>query len=531
MEWQVNMRVIDTESYNKNKGQVIDLSEERQRGDKDLTLAAPLQAAANVIPSAARFAGDLATVALNPIDTFNTATKLGASILSLVPGVKGDDTLAREVGKFYLDRYGGFGNIAKTLRDDPVGFAGDLSLLLAGGAGAARAAGKVNTLADTASRASRAIDPVLLAGRGANVAGRAIDAAGVNIIRGIQSAGSGVKPQVFEIAFRDGQLPRGQTTAFRRGFDRKKPVIDREIVDQAKASYKAKVKSRPNLPEIADRLKLENIRLNDETLKAVGDVLDDIKLSNRSTRTIESEKRLLNKVEKDIQIFFLNPTAQGLDDLIAKIGKRRPTSFSPGGTAGQPALDRVTGSLRQIFKDDKTQLPKEYIDAKKEYSRITDELEIIQKDLGLGTNVKDETILNNLKRTLAARDSIPEEALLLLDDGVNIRDTIAGVLARDIIPTQYLRTAGAAGTIGVPAVAGGAIAGLQGALLGGVGAGVLFSPRISTYTNVLAGRLRPRVGQFRESILEPIRPIVTQARPLGTIQSEVEDPLERRGLL
>jgi len=522
------MRVIDTAAYNKNKGRVADLSQEREGGD--LTIAAPLQAVANVPGSALRFAGDIATAALNPIETFDTVTKLGASLLSLVPGVKGDPTLAKEVGKFYVDRYGSFENVAKTLRDDPVGFAGDLSLILTGGAGAARASGRASKLTEGAAQLGRKIDPVLAAGKAADVTGRAIDATSKNIIRGVQSAGSGVKPQVFEIAFRDGQIPRGETTAFREGFSNKKPVLDREIVEQAKASYKAKTDSRPNLQEISKRLNLENVRLNDDTLKAIGEVLDDIKVSNRPTRTIDTERRLLSKVEKDIQVFFLNPTAQGLDDLIAKISKRRPTSFTPSGTAGQPAVDRVTGSLRTIFRDDKTNLPKEYVDAKAEYSRISEELDIIQKDLGLGTNVKDETILNNLKRTLSRQDSIPEEALLLLDDGANIRDKIAGVLARDIIPTQYLRTAGAAGAVGLPA-AGQVVAGLQGAAGGAALAGLLFSPRIATMTNQLAGRLRPKVGQVRESLLEPLRPIATQARPVGTIQSEVEEPLERRGLL
>jgi len=528
------MQGFDVNSFNETKGRNINFSEKRGKSDKPLTVAAPFEAIGNIPGSAARYATDTATALLNPADAYTTVTKLGASILSLVPGVKGDDTLRKEVGQYALDRFGSPTKIAKTIRDDPVGFVGDLSLLLVGGAGAARLAGKTGTATDTFAKVGREIEPFTVLGKGADKLGRGIDATAVNVGRGIQSAGTGVKRQVFDIAFKDASIPKDpanvKNTPFREGFYGE-PIKDADIVAQAENAYKAKKKSAKTSFDTATKnANLGQIALSANTLNDIAKSFDNVLKSNAET-AIASEKALLKRITSDIDRIYQNPTAESLRQAITRIDKQRPKNTGEGGANLDSIIDNVLGTetgLRGVF-DKIDELPAEYLRVKGEYEVAMESLKRARQDLGLGKDLKRDTVLNNLRRTLAVLDNISEESLLSLPGGAAIRDRIAGSLARDIIPEQYLRTAGAAGAIGL---AGGATgAGLVAGLSGAGTAATLFSPQLATRLNIQAGRIRPKVGGFRQSILEPLRQFGTTARPIETIQREVEDPLQRRGLL
>lgn len=65
---------------------------------------------------------------------------------------------AETVGNFYADRYGGWENLKKTISEDPVGFAADLSVV-AGGTGAALKAGGLTKAASVAGKVSQITNP------------------------------------------------------------------------------------------------------------------------------------------------------------------------------------------------------------------------------------------------------------------------------------------------------------------------------------------------------------------------------------
>ena len=526
------MNLQELEAY-KARGEKRETSNIRRDEEKPFNaLSFAPQTLANVPGSALQYGRDVATAILNPIETFDTVTDLGASILSLVPGIKGDATLAKEVGKYYKDRYAP-GEIAKTIRDDPVGFLGDLSLLLTGGAGAARLAGKTGKIGDfDVGRFGSKVEPLAILGRGADKLGQPIDFVGDKVVRGIQTAGTGVKRQVFQIAFEDAKLPKNAETAFRKGFG-KDGLKDAEIVELAEKAYKKKYRDASNkFSQASRKAKLEQIPLDDATQNAIVQSFSNLLDANEGTiRMGGSKERVLKLIDDDITKILENPNARELRKAITRIDELRPSKTGEGGENIQVIVDRILGEdtgLRGIF-DKLDGLPEEYIAVKDEYIKAMKELKRARQDLGLGKDLKRDTILNNLKRTLSVQDNISEDSLLALPGGSDIRDIIAGGLAKDIIPEQYLRTAGAAGTLGVGGFAAG------GGFLGGLGglglAGTLFSPRLATNINQRVARLRPRVGQFRQSILEPLRQFGATARPIETIQREVENPLERRGLL
>lgn len=500
----------------KRGGQKISREEARPVGEGNYAIST----IASIPSSAGRFAKDIVQPIVDPVGTFKSVTALGRSVLGLIPGIDVDDTLAKEVGKYYADRYKPT-ELLKTIRDDPVGFAGDLSLLLTGGAGAIRAAGKATSATEKAASFGRAIDPVRAAGKVVDVGGKVIDAASANVLRSIQSAGSGVKPQVFEIAFKD--TYEAPNLNFREGFRGEKPR-DADIVAEAEDIWKTLDESNTKKFDAAAKAaKLNKMKLDDKTLTKIRNVLKNFKKRNEGT-LIKTEIDFLKEVESQFNPLYKNPTADSLRKTIIRINKMRPSSFIEGGTINQKIVENVLGTetgLRGIF-DDLKGLPEEFLKVKEDYSKVLADLEMASQDLGLGKNIKRETVLNNLKKTLRYRDNIPEESLLKLPGGEAIRDKIAGTLARDVVPEQYLRTAGAAGTIGAGFVAGAP---------GLATAAAIFSPKIGTELNRLAGRLRRGVPRIREGLLEPIREPLTYARPLGTTQEEVYEPLQRRGLL
>jgi hypothetical protein len=116
----------------------------------------PAAAMRNLPASAKQFATGLYEAVTNPVQTIKTVGDIGAGALrSAVPTSVRDfidrfDSdpastqramdVANAVGGMYKERYGSLEGIKRTLAEDPVGAAGDLSTLLTGGAGATRIA-------------------------------------------------------------------------------------------------------------------------------------------------------------------------------------------------------------------------------------------------------------------------------------------------------------------------------------------------------------------------------------------------------
>lgn len=124
----------------------------------------PAAAIRNLPASAKQFATGLYEAVTSPVQTIKTIGDIGAGALrSAVPASVRDFIdrfdadpastqramdVANAVGGIYKERYGSLEGIKRTLAEDPVGAAGDLSTLLTGGAGTARvAAGAVGRAA------------------------------------------------------------------------------------------------------------------------------------------------------------------------------------------------------------------------------------------------------------------------------------------------------------------------------------------------------------------------------------------------
>jgi len=121
-----------------------------------------VQAILNAPSSARQLLNDIITPILSPVQTAKDLTALGSSVVNLIrPGEQGNEQLAKEVGKFFAERYGGLENIKQTFATDPMGMLSDVSVILTGGA---TLAPKASATANVLSKASKIASPIETAG-------------------------------------------------------------------------------------------------------------------------------------------------------------------------------------------------------------------------------------------------------------------------------------------------------------------------------------------------------------------------------
>ena len=152
----------------------------------------------NIPESAARLVGGIYEAVTNPIETVTSIADIGAggirnaAILAERNGALPQGSVdfldslsdpaaaaaasekAAAFGGVIADRWGSAEKIRRTLREDPVGFLGDLATIATGVGGAARTAG-LTGIGGKAGAVATAIDPLTLAGKGASAAGQQIN--------------------------------------------------------------------------------------------------------------------------------------------------------------------------------------------------------------------------------------------------------------------------------------------------------------------------------------------------------------------
>src|SRR5581483_1442638 len=180
------------------------------------------EALQNIPASAGRFASDMAQPFLHPIDTASNLGNVGLGLMNKAGLGSGHEQYADAVGRFFADRYGGIENFKKTLAEDPVGVAGDLSMLFTGGESAlARAPGIAGRVGEIAGTTARAIDPLTNAGRLAKGAGWV----GEQTLGGMTGAGPAAIREAATSGYEGGEAGR----AFRENMRGTAPVEDAVI--------------------------------------------------------------------------------------------------------------------------------------------------------------------------------------------------------------------------------------------------------------------------------------------------------------
>jgi hypothetical protein len=358
----------------------------------------------NIPSSAAKFAKDLVQPILHPIDTAKAvgdiALGLGRKVVKppdtgiTLPSDTREDAAVSAAGKHYGDRYGGLSNIARTVRDDPVGAAGDASMVLSGGGGAAaRMPGVAGRLASAMSATGSAIDPINAAVKVGGSGVKLAEAIGSNVLGFSTGAGT----QSIREAARAGAAGGGKADAFLDQMRGNAPVSD--VVNTAKSAVdnmrmERAAEYRKNMASV----KADQTTLNFSPIdQAIADVkstgIFKGKVINASAADTWSKIDNLIRDWKtsNAQQFH---TPEGMDALKRAIGDVRDSSEF--GTPARRVADQAYNAVKnQII----AQAP-EYAKAMREYESASSLVREMEKTLSINPKANVDTTVRKLQSLL-----------------------------------------------------------------------------------------------------------------------------------
>jgi len=422
-----------------------------QEQGEDLSLGSvALGAITNIPSSAAQFASDVVTPILHPWDTAKSVVSLGLGLIQLlIPGEQEDEKTARAVGKFFSDRYGGIDNVKRTLKNDPVGFLSDISVLFTAGTMAAlKAPASVQrVLAKIASTT----DPVRLAiktvgeiGKKSNLVGRA-GAVGASVL----GMTSGIGGDVFKEAYKAGQVGGRLDELFTSNLRGNAPI--EAVLTSLKTALdtirsKRGIEYRKNIGRVyGDKSVLDFTKI-DDGLRQVAEIgVYKGKVLNRSASdTWDKIAQLVDEWRvADPKVFH---TPEGLDALKKAIGDVRDSSDF--GSPSRVISDKVYNSVKAVIEK---QAP-EYAKVMREYQQVSELITDIEKTLSMKPNASIDTQLrklqsvmrNNVNTSYGRRKSLID---ILDETSGEIMPQIAGQAASSWTPRGLQGAVGSANVL------------------------------------------------------------------------------------
>lgn len=440
----------------------------------------------NIPSSGKRFLGDIKTAITHPIETITGLGKIGAGAIQSIPGISELYTeRAKETGKtslleenkqafqnvknFFIERYGNPERISETIKNDPVGFAIDLSTIASGGASLTAKSPRLVGISSAFSKAGMATEPITATARTIkattkiplNLTGRlATESLGVS---------TGVGGEVIREALKN---PSPEFTAALRGITTKDNILtgardalqslkeNRAKTYQTQLSGIEKIKNKidfsPAKQNIENKLKNYNIkRIKNGTLD----------FSKSTIADIAEQKRISSVVEETLR--WKDYTPKGLDIL-----KRRLDDFFT--TSGQGRA--LTNSIRKNVDDLLIKNVEGYQDMVKGYQQATSLIKEIENTLSLKPGARIDTTIRKLTSAMKQDNEFRKILVMTLDDLTkkDLTGSLAGAALNPVVPSGLIgRSIFATGLAGLGSLAG--ILTLNPSLFAGL---IVSSPRI-----------------------------------------------------
>jgi hypothetical protein len=349
----------------------------------------PGAAVVNALPSAWRFASGMAQTIMHPLDTVEALAKLVAGGMhTAFPGASPDSPIKRETmgmasqfGQAMKDRYGGYEQIKRTVAEDPVGAAADVSTVLLGGSALVPKASKAATALKAASKAT---NPLSVVSPTVKLVGKA----GKNVL----GATFGTGAETVAEAARSGY--RGKT-AFMENLKGNVPMTD--VLDYIKTGVR-------NMGiEKANQYKANMASVsNDKTIlnfKGVDSAINDAAATMTYKGKIVNNKaaKALQDVTDEVEKWkALDPaeyhTPEGFDALKQKIGgilEEIPFENKRARSA--------VGAVYNSLKGEITKQAPTYAKAMKDYSDASELITEIERALGAGQKTAADTAMRKLQ--------------------------------------------------------------------------------------------------------------------------------------
>jgi hypothetical protein len=483
------------------------------------------QALSNVDESGLQLLKDITTPIFHPIQTAKDLKSLGSSVINLIlPGEQGNEQLAKEVGNFFKERYGGLNNIKKTFATDPLGMLSDISIIFSGGS---MLPGKVGKISNLASK----VDPIYATVQAAKVpkfvAGKTIAP--------ILGMTTGAGETAISTAFKSGQKGGKVGLDFRKNITGNEKLT--QVVEETLESLKEnKAKTSKNYLEGKKELNLGSKRINpDKVAKSVDKLVDSKKINGFNQLSGKAQTKVKN-IKKIIEEWRINPknhTLEGLDALKRRIDAEYPQGLKPGDEG------RIVSDIRNNIKDFITKESPDYAKVMNAYEEaITLEKQLmnelsLNKRSNVGTTLRklQSVMRNNVNTNFGNR----LEALKFLDskDG-NLMAKLAGQSLntwtprgiQSIVPSSAM-------AVGTTALAGGGVINPL-TLIPSLAMG---SPRLMGELAYGAGVTSRPVAAASNLINKLPHPVKTAIRPSNLLRTSraaglLDRPIqENRGLL
>lgn len=378
------------------------------------------QAVGNIPRSAANLVSGLYEAVTSPVQTAKTVLDIGAGALQAilpeaVVNALGKDERSQEVfkqvGQFYLDRYGSEAGIKKAIAEDPVGVLGDVSTILYGGGAALKAPAAISSAA-TAGRTSLA--PLRTAGELVSKAGSTIDplaATGRGIAKTASLTGEALAPilgattgsgaEAIKQAFSAGREGGERASQFRANIAGKADPL--EVLNAAKRNLDELRMQKSN----AYRSGMVDVK-NDKSVLSFNQINQDmfdaanrVQFQGKIVDEVAADA-LTNVMRKVREWEALDPatyhTPEGLDALKQSIG------------AELEKLDPKTNAyntVNKVYNSIKSEIVKQapvYANTMREYTQASDQIREIEKALSLKDKTSADTAMRKLQSLM--RDNV-----------------------------------------------------------------------------------------------------------------------------
>lgn len=421
----------------------------------------PGQALRNLPSSAGNFLKGIAQAVIHPIDTVSTLGDVAAGTLkNIVPKPIADFidrfdanpeaadravSAANAIGGHFKERYGSVDGIKTAIATDPVGVAGDLSMLLSGGATVAPRAGGIAAKLTTAANLTNPVTGLIKGLQAVGPTSALVAKEGLGMATGVGAENVGT-------AFKAG---KEGTTAFMENMAGR--VAKTDVLDQARqalANMRATRSSeyKTNIASTAadtTPLKFDEI---DSALKTVKDSLQQ----GGHSKIGPAESAKVKEVSAIIKEWRNDPsahTASGLDAL-----KQRLDAIYPDSPSHNQA-QRVITTVRNSVKDTIVKQSPEYASTMKAYEEAISLEKEIERALSLGQKASADTALRKLtslgRNNVNANYGYRLDLAKALEEGGNkdLMPAIAGQTMSSFTPR------GLTGQLGAPATVAAAVMG------------------------------------------------------------------------
>lgn len=354
------------------------------------------------------------------------------------------------LGALLSERYGSLEAFEQTLRDDPAGFAADLSGLLTGAGGAARGAAttgsRLGRAGAAAAKVGTAIDPITQGVRAASaVGGPGVRAAGSFAAAGLgATTGSGTAPVRVGVT--------RNTKAFRQAMRGK--ITDLDIVEHARQGAQEIRRKRSSLYQSRlDSLPERKMRL--EPVKAKMAELEEdfrVRRTEGSPAEAPTPANPQGRAEQKSRVVLSEAAvgAQGRRDIASIINT--VDNWEDTSVLGMDALKRQlddfysdSSQARAFVADLRGEVKKQldtvpgYKQMTKDYAEATELINLIEKELSL--NQQAGTSVRKLANALNQNNGFRRIVIEALDEsgGTRLLEETAGSTFTDIAPRGIMR--------------------------------------------------------------------------------------------